>query len=44
MTLYHGPKTTVEIDRKSGRVRVWDAKSGKLMYELYIRTEQQCAS
>lgn len=37
MTLYQGSRTTVEINRKSGRVRVWSAATGKLIEEFFIR-------
>jgi hypothetical protein len=36
VTIYQGTRTTVEIDRKTGVVRVWDAVTGKLMYQLRI--------
>ena len=38
MTLYQGSRTTVEINRKSGRVRVWSAATGKLIEEFFILT------
>jgi hypothetical protein len=45
VTVYQGTKTTVEIDRKRGRLRVYCAKTGRLMYELTINIpEPKCAS
>ena len=36
VTTFAGPRTTVEIDSEHGVVRVYDAKTGRLMYALRI--------
>ena len=39
MTTFAGARTTVEVDSERGVVRVYDAKTGRLMYALRIRAK-----
>ena len=39
MTTFAGPRTTVEVDSEHGVVRVYDAKTGRLMYTLRIKAK-----
>ena len=36
MTIYMGTKTIISIDREKGRLTVYNAKTGELMYQLRL--------
>lgn len=36
-TTYQGSRTWIEIDRKTGRIRVYRTTDGKLIDELYVK-------
>ena len=37
MTVHVGTRTYIEFDRKAGRIRVYDAETGELLYELKVK-------